>query len=73
MVKERAAGGCAVLGLRYTGDPAVGKRFETLTQELGDAFIKVELPGRKHSTVTEHRQQEGVDKVLAFFGERLHV
>ena len=71
-VKERAAGGCAVLGLRYEGDPAVGKRFETLTKELGDAFIKVEFPGRKHSTVTEHRQQEGVDKVLAFFAERLH-
>jgi dienelactone hydrolase len=71
-VKERAAGGCAVLGLRFRGDMAVGKRFETLTEELGDAFIKVEFPGRKHSTVTEHRQQEGVDKVLAFFGERLH-
>ena len=70
-VKERAAGGCAVLGLRYEGDAAVGKRFDTLTKELGDAFIKVEFPGRKHSTVTEHRQQEGVDKVLAFFGERL--
>jgi len=70
-VKERAAGGCAVLGLRFKGDMAVGKRFDTLTTELGDAFIRVELPGRKHSTVTEHRQQEGVDRVLAFFDERL--
>ena len=30
-VKERAAAGCQVLGLRYTGDMAVGTRFDTLT------------------------------------------
>jgi len=70
-VKERAAGGCQVLGLRYTGDMAVGTRFDTLTEELGDAFIRVEFPGRKHSTLTAHRQQEGVDRVLAFFREKL--
>jgi dienelactone hydrolase len=70
-VKERAAGGCAVMGLRFTGDVAVGTRFDTLTRELGEAFIRVEFGGRKHSTVTEHRQQEGVDRVLAFFHERL--
>src|SRR6478672_11119612 len=50
-VKERAAAGCQVLGLRYAGDPAVGKRFETLTEELGDAFLKVEFPGRQHATL----------------------
>ena len=71
VVKERAAAGCAVLGLRYEKDMAVGTRFETLTREIGDAFIRVEFPGRKHSTLTEHRQQEGVDRVLAFFDERL--
>jgi dienelactone hydrolase len=71
-VKQRAAGGCQVLGLRYKKDPAIGKRFETLSQELGDAFIKVEFEGRKHSTLTEHRQQEGVDRVLAFFDQKLH-
>jgi dienelactone hydrolase len=71
-VKERAAGGCQVLGLRYDKDVAVGSRFETLTRELGDAFIRVEFPGRKHSTLTEHRQQEGVDRVLAFLDEKLH-
>ena len=49
-VKERAAGGCQVLGLHYTGDLAIGTRFDTLTRELGDAFIRVEFPGRKHST-----------------------
>jgi dienelactone hydrolase len=70
-VKERAAGGCQVLGLRYKQDMAVGKRFETLTSELGDAFIKVEFEGREHSTLTVHRQQEGVDRVLAFFEEKL--
>ena len=70
-VKERTAAGCQVLGLRYTGDLAVGTRFDTLTEELGDAFIRVEFPGRKHSTLTAHRQQEGVDRVLAFFREKL--
>ena len=70
-VKQRAAAGCEVLGLRYKGDLAVGSRFETLTRELGDAFIRVEFEGRRHSTLTLHRQQEGVDRVLAFFEEKL--
>jgi dienelactone hydrolase len=70
-VKERAAGGCQVLGLQYDKDPATGTRFDRLTREIGEAFIRVEFPGRKHSTVTLHRQQEGVDRVLAFFEERL--
>ena len=71
-VKARAAGGCSVLGLRYRSDPAVGKRFERLTEEIGDAFIRVELPGRGHSTVTEQRSQVAVDAVLSFFADRLH-
>ena len=71
-VKERAAAGCEVLGLRYRKDPAVGRRFETLTRELGDAFIRVELEGRCHSTVTLHRQQVAVDRVLDFFRTNLH-
>lgn len=70
-VRQRAAGGCQVLGLRYDKDIATGTRFDTLTREVGDAFIRVEFPGRKHSTVTAHRQQEGVDRVLEFFQERL--
>ena len=71
-VKERAAGGCEVLGMRYKGDPMVPReRFERLTEELGDAFIKVELDGRDHSTVTEHRSQVAVDAVLRFFDEKL--
>jgi dienelactone hydrolase len=70
-VKQRAAAGCQVLGLRYSGDLAVGSRFETLSSEIGEAFIRVEFPGRKHSTLTVHRQQEAVDRVLAFFREKL--
>jgi hypothetical protein len=31
----------------------------------------VEFPGRKHATLTEHRQQVAVDRVLAFFEEKL--
>ena len=71
-VKDRAAGGCQVLGLRYRADSAVGTRFDTLTRELGDAFLRVEFEGKGHSTVTAHRQQAGVDRVLAFFAEKLN-
>lgn len=70
-VRARAAGGCQVLGLRYAGDPAVGTRFDTLTAEIGDAFIRVDLEGKGHSTLTEHRSQEAVDRVLAFLAARL--
>jgi dienelactone hydrolase len=70
-VKERAAAGCQVLGLRFEGDLAVGKRFETLRRELGTNFLPVELEGRQHSTLTMHRQQKAVDAVMDFFGARL--
>ncbi len=70
-VKTRAAGGCQVLGFQYAKDPATGTRFDTLDRELGDAFIRVDFPGRKHSTVTLHRQQEAVDRILSFFAEKL--
>lgn len=70
-VKAKVNAGCQVLGLRYEDDPAVGTRFDTLRRELGDNFIAVEFPGRQHSTLTEHRQQAGVDRVLAFFDEKL--
>lgn len=62
---------CPVLGLRYTGDKAVGTRFDTLRAELGDRFRAVEFEGRKHSVVTMHRQDSAVEAVLAFFHERL--
>jgi dienelactone hydrolase len=70
-VKARTAGGCQVLGLQYASDPLTGRRFDRLSEELGDAFVRVDLPGMKHGTVTEHRRQEGVDRVLGFFDEKL--
>jgi hypothetical protein len=70
-VKDRVAAGCPVLGLRYSSDKAVGTRFETLRTELGDGFLAVELPGRGHSVVTEQRDEPSVQRVLAFFRERL--
>ena len=72
VVKEKVAAGCPVLGLRYKGDPAVGTRFATLRRELGDGFLAVELPGKGHSVMTEHRDEESVQRVLEFFKERLH-
>jgi dienelactone hydrolase len=71
VVRRRAAAGCSVLGLKYADDPTVGTRFETLTAEIGDAFVRVELPGKKHSTLTAHRQQVAVDRVLEFFRDTL--
>ena len=71
VVKQRAAEGCAVLGLRYAQDKATGTRFATLHRELGDAFRFIEFPGAKHATLTEHRQQAGVDAVLEFLSEKL--
>lgn len=70
-VRDRARAGCPVLGVRYREDPATGTRFDVLRRELGDRFIAVELEGRGHATLTEHRQQEAVDRVLAFFADRL--
>jgi dienelactone hydrolase len=68
-VKVRAAAGCDVLGLRFTGDKFVPKeRFETLRRELGDRFIGVEIdssegnphgiPKNAHSVLTEHLVDE---------------
>ncbi|HET7761537.1 MAG TPA: dienelactone hydrolase family protein [Phycicoccus sp.] len=71
-VRRRVADGCPVLGVRYRDDPATGTRFDTLAEELGDGFLRVELEGRGHSTLTAHRRQEAVDRVLDFFDERLH-
>ncbi len=73
-VARRAAEGCQVLGLRYTGDALVGTRFDTLRELLGDAFIAVELPSntkRDHSVLTEQRDAPSVARVLAFFKDKL--
>ena len=43
-VKERVAGGCPVLGLRFTADPLVPtERFTRLREELGAGFEAVEI------------------------------
>jgi len=64
-VQERAAAGCDVLGLRFTGDPmSPPERFEQLRALLGEAFVAVELDSSpdnphgharmSHSVLTEH-------------------
>jgi dienelactone hydrolase len=65
-VKQRcAAEGLTVLGLRFTADSLVPpERFEFLREELGDAFVGVEIDSSKgnphrnpksaHSVLTEH-------------------
>ena len=67
-VAARAADGCSVLGLRFSGDPLVpGERFETLRDVLGENFVGVEItsPDRAldigkiaHSVLTEERSDE---------------
>ncbi len=71
-VRARAMAGCEVLGLRYKSDKAVPPtRFQALHELLGDRFIAVEFEGNGHSVLTEHVQEEGVARVLAFLEERL--
>jgi dienelactone hydrolase len=64
VVKERAKGGCGVLGMRFTEDPMCpGERFDTLRRELGDGFEAIEIdsgrgnaygiPRTAHSVVTK--------------------
>ena len=72
-VRVKAAAGCPVLGVRYRGDRATGTRFDTLRRELGDEFVAVEFDGRGHATLTEHRQDEAVERVLTFLRARLLV
>ena len=74
VVANRAAEGCQVLGLRFTGDKLVGERFTSLRTLLGDSFIAVEFPSTKksdHSVLTEQRQELGVERVIAFLREKL--
>jgi dienelactone hydrolase len=74
VIAQRAAEGCEVLGLRFTGDKLVGDRFASLRTLLGDAFIAVELPSSRpsdHSVLTEQRDEESVQRVLQFFRDKL--
>lgn len=73
-VIQRAQDGCQVLGLRFREDRAVGTRFDTLRDKLGDAFIAIELPSAArsdHSVLTEQRDDESVERVLDFLVEKL--
>ncbi len=80
--------GLTVLGIRFTTDKLVpAERFQFLREELGDAFIAVELPGDAadpaspmpaHSVVTEHPidepgqpTREALDQVLDLHRTRL--
>ncbi len=77
-----------VLGLRFTGDRFVpGERFEFLREQLGPAFVAVELDDetanpdatmKPHSVLTEHLIDEpgqptraALDQVLELFQTRL--
>lgn len=73
IIAGQCAAGARVLGVRYSSDRATGTRFETLSQALGEAFLRVELPGEGHSTVAEQRSQVAVDAILDFFAGRLRV
>jgi len=68
-VKERTAAGIEVLGLRFTNDRLCpGARFDRLRDELGDAFVSVEIDSSSgnphgigstaHSVLTEHLVDE---------------
>lgn len=74
-VARRAAEGCQVLGLRFTGDRLVGEaRFSNLRDLLGDAFVAVELPSSSradHSVLTEQRDDGAVEQVLDFLSAKL--
>lgn len=75
VVAQRAAEGCAVLGLRFDRDRLVGERFASLRELLGEAFVAVELPStsaRDHSVLTEQRDDAAVATVIEFLRERLH-
>jgi len=73
-VAQRAADGCQVLGLRFSGDRLVGDRFASLRDLLGDSFIAVELPSTKrsdHSVLTEQRDDASVTTVIEFLQSKL--
>jgi dienelactone hydrolase len=74
-VKQRAAEGCEVLGLRFAADGlSPPERFARLREELGERFICVEFPStskRDHSVLTEEWQEAGVVRVLDFLAAKL--
>jgi dienelactone hydrolase len=90
IVKGRCARGLNVLGMRFKSDKFVpAERFEFLREQLGDAFIAVELDDADanpdatlppHSVLTEHlidepgqRTRAALDQVLELFRTQLLV
>jgi dienelactone hydrolase len=88
IVKGRCARGLKVIGMRFKSDKLVpAERFEFLREQLGDAFIAVELDDADanpdalmppHSVLTEHlidepgqRTRAALDQVLEFFRSQL--
>lgn len=88
IVKGRCARGLNVVGMRFKSDRAVpAARFEFLREQLGEAFIAVELDDvdanpaawmPPHSVLTEHlidepgqRTRAALDQVLELFRTRL--
>lgn len=86
--KRTQEDGLTVLGLRFVGDAmSPGKRFETLSRELGDQFEGIEIPSKHgnpkgnamaHSVVTTdlidkegEPTRQALDRVIEFFHERL--
>ena len=87
-IKQRCADGLSVMGLRFRGDRrSPAQRFGFLRDQLGDAFIAIELDDADanpdavlspHSVLTEHLidepgqpTQAALHQVLAFLRSRL--
>ncbi len=87
-VKQRCADGLSVMGLRFRGDRrSPAERFDFLREQLGDAFIAIELEDADanadavlspHSVLTEHLidqpgqpTQAALHQVLDFLRSRL--
>lgn len=87
-VKARCARGLQVMGARFEGDMMVpGSRFEFLREQLGEAFLGIELPDDAaaddallppHSVVTEHLvdspgepTRDALDQIIEFFQRKL--
>jgi len=66
-VRERAAAGTCVLGLRFTRDwMSPGERFARLREELGDNFLAVEIdsgPGNLHGISRRAHSVLAIDRV----------
>ena len=81
MPAERVLKEMRALGLEATelGPPgflplepeALKARLDAAQLRLVAGFLAVELPGKGHSVLTEQRDEASVQRVLAFFRERL--